>query len=177
MRFCFERLNSSLTFIYRFLMSWRQNLLHGGVGARTFIYHSLSDSSLSVLQRPSAAALRDPASAWMLHIVYSRIILYAPQNNSPLTPSEETFCSQCTNARSLFIGLLFLGGGQKSLRPEGKQRRYIPIMRSVSDRRRAQLCSPRKTRGLRAANNIWITFERVWGRKGGGGGIEFLPFE
>lgn len=51
-----------------------------------------------------------PRPEWMLHIVFSGIILYGPLNNSPLTPSEETFCSQSTNARCLFIGLLFLGG-------------------------------------------------------------------
>lgn len=120
-RFCFERLNSSLTFIYRFLMSWRQNLLHGGVGARTFIYHSLSDSSLLCRDPLQLHSVTLPRPDWMLHIVYSGIILYGPQNNSPLSPSEETFCSQCTNARSLFIGLLFLEGGGPTKEPRTRR--------------------------------------------------------
>lgn len=84
------------------------SLCHEDKTLTTFLYHSLSESSPSPLKLHSMTL---PWPDWMLHVVYGGIIQYVPQNNSPLTLREETSCSQSRNARSLFIGLLFLGKG------------------------------------------------------------------
>lgn len=46
--------------------------------------------------------------------------------------SEDTFCSQCRNTRTLFIGLLF-ARWKKSLERGGKRCWCIPIMKSVNN--------------------------------------------
>lgn len=125
---------------------------HGGVGARTFIYHALSESSFVC----SAGTLCSCAPWPCLSLTgcstsyTEESVLYGPQNNSPSHSEEETFGSGLKK--------------KESLEREGKQWCYIPIV-TVNTVVQRWLWA--------VINKIWIWFQQNEKKTN----TEFTPFE